>query len=309
VAGLLDKRLVFVSGKGGVGKSTVAAALGLVAARRGLWTMVAEVSGQDRVVREFGREPRSFSEIELTENLYGFSIEPREALEEYLRDQLPSKRLADVVGGSRMFQYLAAATPGLSELATIGKLWELAQLERRTRGAGAYDLVVVDAPATGHGVAIMHTPKTFSDIARVGPIARQAGKIHAFISDPELTGVVSVSLPEEMAVNEAIVIHDELADGFGLELDLSVLNQMLPDRFSDEEAPRLERAGAELDGFARFAVAVARAEHERGIQEREQRARLVEGTGLEPVELPLLPQRELGRDGIGKLADHLEASL
>ena len=129
---LLDKRLLFVTGKGGVGKSTVAAALGMVAARRGLRTIVAEVSRQDRVARAFDRESGEFSEVEIAPGLFTISIDPEHALEEYLLVQIKIKPLADLLGSSRMFQYFAAATPGLREMVTIGKVWELAQDERRT---------------------------------------------------------------------------------------------------------------------------------------------------------------------------------
>ena len=97
------------------------------------------------------------------------------ALEEYLQDQLGSKRLAQLAFGNRIFDYFAAATPGARELATIGKIWDLAQLERRHRRQTRYDLVVVDAPASGHGLGLLGTPRTFREAVKVGPIARQAG--------------------------------------------------------------------------------------------------------------------------------------
>src|SRR5829696_2988319 len=131
--GLLDKRLLFVTGKGGVGKSTVAAALGLVAARRGLRTIVAEIAGQDRLARALARDGAGggFEETELAPGLSTISIDPQHALNEYLRLQMPARPMADLLTSSRMFQYFTAATPGMRELVTIGKVWELAQLERR----------------------------------------------------------------------------------------------------------------------------------------------------------------------------------
>ena len=133
MAPLLDKRLVFVTGKGGVGKSTVAAALGL--ARRA--PRAAHDRGRGGPPGSGGAGLRrattaSFREVELADGLYTISIDPQHAIEEYLRLQLPVKALADLLSSSRMFQYFAAATPGMRELVTIGKVWELAQLERRT---------------------------------------------------------------------------------------------------------------------------------------------------------------------------------
>ena len=190
-AGLLRKPLVVVTGKGGVGKSTVAAALGLAAARRGLRTIIAEVARRDDVSRVLGGT--GVHEDELAPGLHHISIDPEEAMEEYLVDQLPTRALADVLLSSRGFSYFAAATPGLRELLTVGKVWELAQEDRRTPGAAPYDLVILDAPATGHGVAVLSAPRTFADAALMGRIARQGRIIDAMLSDPAQTGVVAVA--------------------------------------------------------------------------------------------------------------------
>jgi anion-transporting ArsA/GET3 family ATPase len=307
---LLDKRLVFVIGKGGVGKSTVAVALGLLAARRGLRTIVAEVAHQDRVARVFGRDDSHFREVELVEGLYTISIDPQHAIDEYLRLQLPVRTLADLLSGSRMFQYFAAATPGMSELVTIGKVWELAQLERRTRHAARYDLVIVDAPATGHGVATMRAPKTFADIARVGPIANQGRAMHAMITDSERTGVVAVALPEEMPVNETLSLRDSLRSELGLGLDRVVLNGVYEQRFSGRDASALRRA-ADTAGTpaARAALHAALSEHLRASGQREQMARLEEGTGDAPLVLPFLFQPDLDLAAYERLSERLEAEL
>src|SRR3954464_8370598 len=198
VADVLDKRLIYVTGKGGVGKTTVAAALGLMAARQGKRTIVCEVAEQERISATFGIAPVGYTETEGVPGLSAISMDPDRAKAEWLRYQLPSGTLARVLGHSRLFQYLSAAAPGLNELVTIGKLWELAQLERKTAAASAYDLVIVDAPASGHGLAMLRAPLTYADVARVGPIRRQALKIHTFLVDPASTGVLVVALPEEM---------------------------------------------------------------------------------------------------------------
>src|SRR5437868_9611542 len=133
----------------------------------------------------FHRQNVGYHETQIGENLYGFSVEPQRALEEYLLQQIRVKPLYDMLFKNRVFQYFAAATPGMRELVTIGKIWELAQLQRRSATAAPYDLVIVDSPSTGHGLGILRTPATFRDAARVGPIRRQADTIDSFITNPE----------------------------------------------------------------------------------------------------------------------------
>lgn len=306
---LLDKRLVFVTGKGGVGKSTVAAALGILAARAGRRTILVEVAHQERVAHAFEHDDSDFSEVEIAPGLFTISISPRRALEEYLQIQVRVKALADLLSGSRMFQYFAAATPGMSELLTMGKIWELAQPERRASDASPYDLVIVDAPATGHGVAVMRAPKTFSDIARVGPVAQQGRVIHEFVANRKRTGVLAVCAPEEMPVNETFTLRDELRRQMGLELGAVVLNGMYPDRFADTERATLQAAlaGPAADSpVARAALRAALSEDARATAQREQCERLEAGVGLEPVELPFLFEPEIGRDEFERLSEVLE---
>jgi anion-transporting ArsA/GET3 family ATPase len=297
---LLDHRLLVVTGKGGVGKTTVAAALGLVAARAGKRTIVAEVARRGDVASAFDREDAApFEEIELAPGLFHISIDPQDALEEYLRDQLPSGPVADLLARSRLFGLLAAATPGMRELLTVGKLWELAQLERRTPGADAYDLVVVDAPATGHGVAVLTAPRTFAAAAGTGPVARQGRKIDATLSDESLTAVVAVAKAEELVVTETGELRTALRESIGLPISRVIANALDPDRFDDAEARELE-AHASVPAVAR-----ALRGHERALRQRAQLARLAELTEQGAAQLPLHP----GGPDLERLADELAPQL
>ena len=302
---LLDKRLLFVTGKGGVGKSTVATALGLVAARRGLRTIVAELSSQERVQGLFGENEREqFRELELAPRLFTISIDPQQAMEEYLR--VKAGTLGQALGASRLFQAFAMATPGMRELLSIGKVWELAQLDRRTRGAAPYDLVIVDAPATGHGVGLLRTPRTFADIARVGPIAHQGRTIADTIADPEFTGVVAVATPEEMPINETMALADELARD-KLPLDLVVVNGLYPPRFAFDEIAELNDALTKTrSALARSALRAALSEHARAGTQREQRDRLRDRVDGRLVELPYVFADHVGLPQLDVLAAALE---
>jgi anion-transporting ArsA/GET3 family ATPase len=315
VPALLDKRLVFVTGKGGVGKSTVATALGLVAARRGHRTIVAELASQRQVPQVFGAGGHEASgaathnerEVELEDGLFAISIDPQHAMEEYLT--LKAGTVGSVLSSSRLFHAFAMATPGMRELLSIGKVWELAQWERRTEGADVYDFVIVDAPATGHGAGLLRTPRTFADIARVGPIARQGRTIAATIANRDFTGVVAVAIPEEMAVNETFALADELAEE-ELGLDAVILNALYPARFTEREVARLEDALTQ-DGSprARSALRAALSEHARADSQREQAARLQHGLSVAPLELPYLFCDRLQRRQLEELADRLEDAL
>jgi anion-transporting ArsA/GET3 family ATPase len=307
VPAVLDKRLVFVTGKGGVGKSTVATALGMVAARRGRRTIVAELASQARVQETFDQEASRFEEVELEDGLFAISIDPQSAMEEYLR--VKAGPMGQLLSSSRLFQAFAMATPGMRELLSIGKVWELAQFERRTAGADVYDFVVVDAPAPGHGVGILRTPRTFADIARVGPIARQGRTIAETIADREFTGVIAVATPEEMAVTETLDLAQALS-AESLELDAVVLNALYPARFHDAEVQRLDAALAGADSrLARSALRAALSEHDRAAGQRAQQARLSAGLQAEPVALPYLFSDRVGPDELGRLADSLAAQL
>jgi anion-transporting ArsA/GET3 family ATPase len=303
VPSLLDRRLVVVTGKGGVGKTTVAAALGLVAARAGKRTVICEVAEQERLSDLFGVDASGHEERELAPNLHSVSVDPELAKEEWLRYQLKSGTLAGVLGGSSVFRYLSAAAPGLSELVTIGKVWDLAQLERRT-GGSVFDLAIVDAPATGHGIAMLRAPSTYASVARVGPIRRQALQIDAFLRDRKRTGVVVVALPEEMPVNETLDIERRLAEEMEMAIDRAVVNALYPERFTRDEAERLRSAHRENG-----AVRAALAEHERVRGQRSQLRRLRRGLDAPVATLPFLFEPELGLDQLDELARRLERAL
>jgi anion-transporting ArsA/GET3 family ATPase len=309
ISRIFDKRLVFVTGKGGVGKTTVSAALGLAAARAGKRTIVCEVAHEERMSQAFRREGVGYSETELAPRLFAISIDPQRSMEEYLRSQVKAPFYA-LLFDNRLFQYFAAATPGMRELVTIGKIWELAQLERRSAKASPYDFVIVDAPSTGHGLGVLRTPATFRDAARVGPISRQAGIINSFITDPKLTGIVTVALPEEMPVNETLEFRQELALEMGMEVDAVVVNALYPERFSESEAERIDRA-VDSNGSpgVRAALRAASFEHGRARTQRAELSRLRKELGRDPITLPFLFEPELDLDSFQALSQELESAL
>jgi anion-transporting ArsA/GET3 family ATPase len=302
VADLLDKRLVFVTGKGGVGKSTVALAMGIAAASRGKRTIVCEISKQENASRLFRKGEIGFNEVELAEKLWAISIDPDESMREYLLLQLKVRAMRDLLVRSRIFNYLAAATPGLKELVTIGKIWELAQPQRRVKKAREYDLVVVDAPATGHGIGFLQTPRTFAGIARMGPIHNQAKELDRYITDHQTTGVAIVSIPEEMPVNESASLERTLGDQLGVAVDRVYMNAMYPERFDEGDARELEEALDGADGRARAAINAALSQHRRSLTQREQLERLKQQVSSPIKTLPFLFKPRLEVPEVEQLA-------
>ncbi len=303
---LLSKRLVIVTGKGGVGKSTVALALGLAAAASGKRTILCEVSAQERLSRVFHHAEIGFHETEMDENLWAISIDPDEAMREYVLLALRVRPMRDLLFRSRMFNYLAAATPGLRELVTIGKIWELAQLDRKVADGRKYDLVVVDAPATGHGVGFLQTPRTFANVARVGPIAAQAQALDSFITNHRKTGVAIVALPEEMPVNETASLERDLTEDVGASVDRIWMNGLYPERFDAGETEQLATVAAESeDETVSAACSAALSERHRAAAQRAQLARLEEMTDAPVGELPFLFEPEVGIEQIRELSKEL----
>jgi anion-transporting ArsA/GET3 family ATPase len=214
--------------------------------------------------------------------------------------------MRDLLYRSRIFGYLAAATPGLRELVTIGKIWEVALPDRKVKKGREYDLVIVDAPATGQGVAFLQTPRTFANVARVGPIKAQAEALETFLVNHRKTGVAIVALPEEMPVNETASLERTLTEDVSVAVDRVYMNALYPERFSAEEAERIETLSANGNGALRAACRAAISERRRAVAQREQLARLTELVNAPVRTLPFLFEPEVGVEEIRELAGALD---
>jgi anion-transporting ArsA/GET3 family ATPase len=320
-----------VTGKGGVGKTTVSAALGLLAARRGLRTIVVEVTGGQeggeaagtgRLAALLGHgvggsSPPHGVEVELQEGLlWGLSIDRDRVLAEWLR-AIGGRVPARVLTSSASFQYLIAAAPGAREMTSMVKVWELAQ-GRRPADRGSrnvrpadHDLVILDAPATGHALAMLRAPRTFSAIARVGPIARQAGQVRELLEDPARSAYLAVAHPTEMAVTETLELREGLRRELGRELNAVVINGALPRRFQGGELQRIAALnGTPADGRAvtRAAIRAAHAVHERARSQQSQIARL-RREDVDVVTVPFAFMAELDLADVTKIAERLDTAL
>jgi anion-transporting ArsA/GET3 family ATPase len=310
---LLARKLLFVTGKGGVGKTTISAALGLAAARAGLRAIVVEVGDTSRVPELFGeRAQQAGAERRLLPGLSSLTIDPDRVLLEWVQE-LGGRIPGRVLASSGTFQYFAAAAPGAKELFAMVKVWELTQGRRWQRRSARYDLVVLDAPATGHALGMLGSPRTFGAIARVGPVAAQAEHVGRLLRDPALSGYVGVALGSDMAVTETIEMRDGLHDLLGRELDRVVVNALLPRRFTAAELRRL----AALDGShgrgadARLRHAAARAArevHDRARFQHNQVTRL-RRRGFEVLPVPFVWGPGIDADAVSSIAEHLARRL
>jgi anion-transporting ArsA/GET3 family ATPase len=296
--GVTGKRLLIVAGKGGVGRSMVAAAIGVSAARSGQRAIVAETAGRADVPALLGRRAvEPLVETELQPGLYHVTIDRRGAPEEYLRYETPGPVPAAVLARSRAFGLFVEAAPGMSDLLTIGKVWELGQRPRHKSHAQSHDVVVLNAPPSGELTGLLAAPRTFARLARVGPVAWQAERIDRELTNNVDVGVVIVATPEQMAVTEALGLRTALAEQFGLEVDAVLVNRVFPVRFSAEDAARLSRAPDDA------AIRSARWFHRRVQAQQAQLERLrAELDSIRCIKLPFLFKAELERTDVEHLA-------
>ena len=326
---LLDRSLLYVTGKGGVGRSTVAAALGLAASAAGKRAIIVEVGDQDRLSDTFGdggvcdgggapggpvragTPPRSIASTErrLVDDLWGVTIDPQRALEEWLATQMGSRTLVRVLFQGNAFQYFVAAAPGARELVTITKAWELAQPSRWDKHAVGFDLVIVDASASGHGLGMLRTPQTYGDIARVGPISKQSARVREFLSDPTRTGYVAVARAEETPISETLELETGLRRHLGVGLDLIVVNGVLPRRLSRADLERLSTVPPTVGPAARAALHAARTSTGWATAQASQISRLRRRAEAPVTTLPFVFEPHLGLDAVRGLSKKLTRAI
>jgi hypothetical protein len=305
-------RVVIVAGKGGVGKTTVSAALAVAATEAGLSVLIVEVEGKSGLAASFGRPPLTYEEVELRPGLRARTLTPDDALVEYLQDH-GLRRIGRRLSQSGALEVVATAVPGMKDILVLGKV---KQLERD----GVADLIVLDAPAAGHAVQFLLSARGLLDAVSVGPVNRQASEVIELLSDPARCQVMLVTLPEETPVNELVDTAYAIEDRAGVALGPIVVNAcaLQIDGLSaplNGSGPAQVRADASELGFALTdadADALAAAAAVRvGLRTRqqEQRARLAARLPLPQIELPFLFTADVGPAEIDALAGALVAGV
>ncbi len=222
---LLERRVVIVTGKGGTGKTTVTAALAVAAAKAGKRVLVAEMGRDEHVPRLLCPDSPAvgYAGRDLMPGIRVMRIDPFEALGEYLALQIGMKPLVDTVMSNQAFQQLMSAAPGWRELITLGKIWHLEQL-RDPDGRPCYDFIVVDAPATGHGVTFLDVPRVVISAVRAGPLHQHSEAVEALIEDRERTLLLPVTLAEELPVRETSELIERVRTDLSIAVDRVVVN-------------------------------------------------------------------------------------
>lgn len=234
--GLLDRRMVFVTGKGGVGKTIVAAALALLAAEHGKRVLVVEVDAKGDVAASFEHKPVGFDPKPIAPGVHALAMNTEASLREYLKLNLHVPVLGRLGPVARTFDFLATAAPGIKEILTVGKVcWEVREA---IAGNVQWDLVVVDAPATGHIIGLLDAPRAIQELVRVGPVRAQTDWMVELLRDPAVTALCTVTTPEEMPVHETIELVASARARLDVPLGPVVVNRVLPELFTraDETA-------------------------------------------------------------------------
>lgn len=313
---LLSRRLLFVTGKGGVGKSTIAAGLALLAAEQGQRVLVVEVDAKGNLTDFFEHDNVGFDPEEVHPGVHVLTMDTEASLREYLKLHLRVPMMGRIGPVARAFDFVATAAPGVREILTVGKICY--EVRQAIDGEAPWDLVVVDAAATGHVVAQLGAADTIRDLVSVGVVRNQTEWMTDLLSDPEITALNVVATPEEMPVNETIELVDRVREQLSVPLGSVILNRVLPELFTHDDEEIFEAlrddapaavladhvgpgAPAVLDG-ARLAVTLRRTRS-------SHLSRLREAVDLPQLYVPYLFVRTHGLRVTRMVADALGEEL
>ena len=294
-------RVVIVAGKGGVGKTTVTAALAVAAARAGARVLIVEVEGKSGLADAFGRPALTYEDAELRAGIRARTLTPDDALVEYLEDH-GLRRISRRLASSGALEVVATAVPGMKDILVLGKV---KQLER----ARAADLILIDAPAAGHAVSFLLSASGLLDAVRVGPIRKQATDVVELLTDPARCQVMLVTLAEETPVNELVETAFTIEDRAGVALGPVVVNGCVapvPDLSTIPAEPAMSEP-FDADVTTLVAAAEFRLDLER--RQREQQERLARLLPLPQIQLPFLFTAGIGPAEIDTLADAFTAGV
>jgi anion-transporting ArsA/GET3 family ATPase len=296
-----DKRFVLVTGKGGVGKTTFCAAEATALAVSGKRVLVAMCNAKERLSELFGSAPIGDSIVPVADRVWAVNMVPEKAIEEYGFLVLHNRMLAKALFDSRYVRAFLRAIPGMHEWSMLGKAW-WHTTETLADGSFKYDVVILDAPATGHGLDMLRVPAVILDVVPPGPLRRDAERAWALFRDPSACSIVIVTLLEEMPVTETAELYRSLSQ-IGLPVSSVVVNAVLPTLFSEAERAALEALRPfEPKNSGDSAVLAGKSRATRERVQAEMIARLARDIPVHPIFLPLLMGEATGPDALAKLA-------
>jgi len=303
ISDIFGRRFVVVAGKGGVGRSTVSAALALSAARRGKRVLIAMCNSKERLSYLLDVSPIGPNIQSILPNIDAVNMEPKTALEEYGMIILKIRALYRFIFENRFVAAVMRGAPGLDAWALLGKV-QYHVRERDARNQPRFDLVILDAPATGHGLDMLRIPRVIMEAAPPGLLRREAEAAWKLFSDPRRTGICLVSLAEELPVSETLDLHRALTEDLKLPICCLVINQILTKLFSDEEGASLEKLSANdiKNAYLRSLLKYSRLRARREVLQQSYIRRLVDALEVDTYLLPALVTPDFRRKAIEQLS-------
>lgn len=311
---LLGKRLLVVSGKGGVGKTVTSSALALLAARRGKNVLLVKMDDQGRTAQLFGTPPLGDEIRPLRDGISAVNLEPKTVASEFILRQLKIRRLVRHIVDSALFEAWFRVSPAIKEMIVLGKVWSLVEERSWWSKRPAWDLVVFDAPATGHGLGLLRLPEQASKLL-LGPLRTNALAVQSLLMDPRQTNLVLVTIPEEMPVVEAIHFHEQARRQLKMPLACVILNGVFPGYQAEQNGVHIP-SGALRNALVSLGLepeqdltpALRYARERAGLTDR-YRGELTRQIDLPLLEVPFLFAEQFGFAELERVAAHLETAL